>query len=40
MEDICASQIADKQLVYMYVDKATPTLIPYTDDKYPTITII
>ena len=39
MEDICASQIADKQLVYMYVDKATPSLIPYTDDKYPTITI-
>lgn len=39
MEDICASQIADKQLVYMYVDKATPSLIPYTSDKYPTITI-
>ena len=39
MEDICASQIVDKQLVYMYVDKATPTLIPYASDKYPTITI-
>ena len=39
MEDVCASQIVDKQLVYMYVDKATPTLIPYTSDKYPTITI-
>ena len=39
MEDICASQIVDKQLVYMYVDKATPTLIPYAPDKYPTITI-
>ncbi len=39
MEDICASQIADKQLVYTYVDKATPSLIPYTSDKYPTITI-
>ena len=39
MEDICASQNAEKQLVYMYVDKATPTLIPYTSDKYPTITI-
>ena len=39
MEDICASQIVDKQLVYMYVDKATPTLIPYVSDKYPTITI-
>ena len=39
MEDICASQIVNKQLVYMYVDKATPTLIPYASDKYPTITI-
>ena len=39
MEEICASQNAEKQLVYMYVDKATPTLIPYTSDKYPTITI-
>ena len=39
MEDICASQIVEKQLVYMYVDKATPTLIPYASDKYPTITI-
>ncbi len=39
MEDICASQNAEKQLVYMYVDKATPTLIPYASDKYPTITI-
>ena len=39
MEEICASQNAEKQLVYMYVDKATPTLIPYASDKYPTITI-
>ena len=39
MEDICASQNAEKQLVYMYVDKATPALIPYASDKYPTITI-
>ena len=39
MEEICASQNAEKQLVYMYVDKATPVLIPYASDKYPTITI-
>lgn len=39
MEEICASQNAEKQLVYMYVDKATPTLIAYASDKYPTITI-
>lgn len=39
MEEICASQNAEKQLVYMYVDKATPALIHYASDKYPTITI-
>lgn len=39
MEDICASHIANKQLVYMYVDKASPRLIPYSELKYPTIII-
>lgn len=37
IEEICGSGIVDKQLVYVYADKAG--LIPYDEDTFPTIII-
>ena len=37
IEEICGSGIVDKQLVYVYADKAG--LIPYDKDTFPTIII-